>query len=350
MKRRGGFFDVAGKQAELAEVEKLAEDPTLWNDQERAQELMKRKSTLEAAVASVNVVGEMLEEAELLLSLAEEEGDDESAKESEAKVAEVEAALRALEVKRMLSGEMDTHNAIVSINPGAGGTEAQDWAEMLLRMYLRWAEKRGLDTEIIEYTAGDEAGLKSVTFTLTGEYAFGYMKAEVGVHRLVRISPYDAAKRRHTSFSSVIVYPEITEDIEVEVNESDLRIDTYRASGAGGQHVNKTDSAVRLTHEPTGIVVQCQNQRSQHKNKATAMKILKARLYELKRKEEEEKLGDMHKDKKDIAWGSQIRSYVMQPYRMIKDHRTGIEVGDVDRIMNGDLDGFIEGYLVRAAG
>ena len=350
MKRQGGFFDVEAKKTELLEVEKLVADPDLWKDQARAQEVMKRKSDLEGAIASVEGMGDMIEEAELLLSLAEEEGDEAAAKEAEDKLKEVEAALRDAAVRRMLSGEMDTHNAIVSINPGAGGTEAQDWAEMLLRMYLRWAEARKFVTEIIEYTAGEEAGLKSVTFTLSGECAYGYMKAEVGVHRLVRISPYDAAKRRHTSFSSVIVYPEITEDVQVDINEADLRIDTYRASGAGGQHVNKTDSAVRITHEPTGIVVQCQNQRSQHKNKATAMKILKARLYEIRRIEEEEKLGDLHKEKKDIAWGSQIRSYVMQPYQMVKDHRTGIEKGDVDRVMDGDLDAFIEGYLVRAAG
>ncbi len=250
----------------------------------------------------------------------------------------------------MLSGDNDRLNAIVSIHPGAGGTEAQDWASMLLRMYLRWAEKRDYIAEVVDYQPGEEAGVKSVTFTVTGEFAYGYLKAEFGVHRLVRISPFDANKRRHTSFASVFVYPEIEDDIEVEINEADLRVDTFRASGAGGQHVNKTDSAVRITHIPTGIVVQCQNERSQHKNRAVAMKLLRARLYELKQKEQEEKMQEYHKEKRDIAWGSQIRSYVLQPYRLIKDHRTGIEAGNVDSVLDGDLDQFIEGYLQYLSG
>jgi peptide chain release factor 2 len=248
----------------------------------------------------------------------------------------------------MLSGENDAHNAIVSIHPGAGGTEAQDWAEMLLRMYLRWSEQRGYKAEIVDYQPGEEAGVKSVTFTVTGENAYGYMKAEAGVHRLVRISPYDANKRRHTSFSSVLVTPEIEEDIDVEIDEADLRIDTYRSGGAGGQHVNKTDSAVRITHMPTKIVVQCQNERSQHKNKNTAMKILRSKLYELKMKEQQEKIQEFSKDKKEIAWGSQIRSYVLQPYRMVKDHRTAIEIGNVDAVLDGSIDTFIEAYLMKA--
>jgi peptide chain release factor 2 len=247
----------------------------------------------------------------------------------------------------MLGGENDPNNAIVSIHSGAGGTEAQDWSEMLLRMYLRWAERKGFKAEIIDYLPGEEAGVKSVTFTVNGEYAYGYLKAESGIHRLVRISPFDAGKRRHTSFSSLFVYPEIKEDIVVEINEDDLRIDTYRSSGAGGQHVNKTDSAVRITHLPTNIVVQCQNERSQHKNKAMAMKVLKARLYELKRREQEEKMEQLHSTKKDIAWGSQIRSYTLQPYRLAKDHRTNLEVGNVDAVLDGDIDPFIEAYLMQ---
>ena len=250
----------------------------------------------------------------------------------------------------MLSGEHDRANAIVSIHPGAGGTEAQDWADILMRMYLRWVELKGFKAEVVDFLPGDEAGVKSVTFTVTGEYAYGYLKAEVGVHRLVRISPFDSNKRRHTSFASVFVYPEIEDDIEVDINEADIKVDTFRASGAGGQHVNKTDSAVRMTHMPTGIVVQCQNERSQHKNRAVAMKLLRARLYELKLEEQEAKLQEFSKDKRDIAWGSQIRSYVMQPYRLIKDHRTGFETGNIDPVLDGALDGFIEAYLQMRSG
>jgi peptide chain release factor 2 len=246
----------------------------------------------------------------------------------------------------MLSGEHDVSNAIVSINAGAGGTEAQDWADMLLRMYLRWCERKNFKTEITDYQAGDEAGTKGVTFTVTGPYAFGYLKAERGIHRLVRISPFDSNAKRHTSFCSVFVFPELDDDVEVEINDKDLKVDTYRASGAGGQHINKTDSAIRITHLPTGIVVSCQNQRSQHKNRDIALKQLKARLYELEMEKKEEQAASLAGDKKDIAWGSQIRSYVLHPYRMVKDHRTGYEVGNADRVLDGDLDGFIEAYLL----
>jgi len=249
----------------------------------------------------------------------------------------------------MLGGEHDSSNAIVSINAGAGGTEAQDWVEMLLRMYLRWAEKKGYRREIIDILVGEEAGLKNVTFTVSGPYAFGYLKAETGIHRLVRISPFDAGARRHTSFASVFVIPEISDDVVIEIDEKELRIDTFRSSGAGGQHVNKTDSAVRITHLPTGIVVQCQNERSQHKNKATAMKILKARLYDREMKEKVEKLEELHNTKKEIAWGSQIRSYVMHPYRMVKDHRTNRVIHDVDRVMDGDIEELIKAYLLHAS-
>jgi peptide chain release factor 2 len=288
-----------------------------------------------------------LEEAKGYFELAQEESDEETLREVHSRLTKAEQDAQAVEFKRMLGGENDRNNAIVSIHAGAGGTEAQDWSEMLLRMYLRWAERKGFRTETIDYLDGEEAGVKSVTFTVTGEYAFGYLKAESGIHRLVRISPYDAGKRRHTSFSSVFVYPEINEDIVVEINEDDLRVDTYRSSGAGGQHVNKTDSAVRITHLPSGIVVQCQNERSQHKNRAMAMKVLKARLYEMKKKEQEEKMEHLHSGKKDIAWGSQIRSYVLQPYRLAKDHRTNVEVGNVDGVLDGDLDPFIQAYLMQ---
>ncbi len=253
------------------------------------------------------------------------------------------------EVKKMLSGEHDNANAIVSIHPGAGGTESQDWAEMLLRMYLKWSERRGFKRELLDYQPGEEAGLKSVTFTLTGEYAFGLMSAEAGVHRLVRISPFDQAARRHTSFASLYVWPELEESIEIDIPEKDLRIDTFRSSGAGGQHVNVTDSAVRLTHIPTGIVVSCQNERSQHKNRDVAMKVLKARLYDMKLKEQESRLDKIGGVKKDIAFGSQIRSYVLQPYQMVKDHRTKYQEGQVQKVLDGDVDPFIKTYLMQKA-
>ncbi len=291
----------------------------------------------------------LLEDAGVLLELAVEEEDALGAAEAEEKLKEVQVELKAFELRRMLGGERDTSNAIVSINPGAGGTEAQDWADMLFRMYLRWAETKGFKADVIDFQDGEEAGLKSVTFSVAGPFAYGLLKAEAGVHRLVRISPYDAAKRRHTSFASVFVYPEIEGDIDIEINEADLKIDTYRAGGAGGQHVNKTDSAVRITHLPSGIVVQCQNERSQHKNKATAMKVLTSRLYELKLKEEEEKMDEFHKEKRDIAWGSQIRSYVLQPYRMVKDHRTNVETGNVDAVLDGNIDQFIDAFLMMGS-
>ena len=259
----------------------------------------------------------------------------------------IEAQVEAAEVKKMLSGEHDVANAIVTIHPGAGGVDSQDWAEMLLRMYLKWAERRGFKGDLLDYQPGEEAGLKSVTFTLTGEYAFGLMSAEAGVHRLVRISPFDQAARRHTSFASLYVWPEFDDEIAIDIPEKELRIDTYRSSGAGGQHVNVTDSAVRITHLPTGIVTSCQNERSQHKNKDVAMKVLKARLYDLKEKEQKDKLSQIGGAKKDIAFGSQIRSYVLQPYQMIKDHRTKYAEGQVDKVLNGDIDAFIKTYLMQ---
>ena len=289
-----------------------------------------------------------VDEAQVFLELAEE-GASEALGELTAKVEEVEHGLAELELLRLLGGEHDGGNAIVEIHPGAGGLEAQDWAEMLLRMYLRWCERRGFRAELVEFQPGEGAGLKSATFTVEGSYAYGYLKAEAGIHRLVRISPFDANARRHTSFASVFVFPDIEEEIQIDIRDEDLRIDTYRSSGAGGQHVNKTDSAVRLTHLPSGIVVACQNERSQHKNKSTAMKVLKARLYELEKERQQEKMSELTKGKKEIGFGHQIRSYVLQPYRMVKDHRTNTEIGNADAVLDGDLDVFIEAYLRQQA-
>ena len=286
-----------------------------------------------------------MEEIEILLEIAEVEDGGEATEAAE-RLAKTERKLNALELERMFADADDARNAILSINAGAGGTEAQDWTEMLLRMYLRWAERRGFEAEIVDILAGEEAGIKNVTIIVKGEYAYGNLKAEAGIHRLVRISPFDAGKRRHTSFASVFVYPETPDDVVIDIDEADLRIDTYRSSGAGGQHVNKTDSAVRITHLPTGIVVQCQNERSQHKNRATAMKILRARLYELEMHKRAQKMEEIHKSKKEIAWGNQIRSYTLHPYRLVKDHRTGVEKGDADSVLDGDIDLFIESYLM----
>jgi peptide chain release factor 2 len=284
----------------------------------------------------------------VFLSMAEEEGtdDSEAARETQTALDASRAELERQELQLMLGGEYDRLGAIVSIHPGAGGTEAQDWAEMLFRLYLRWAERHGFKTDLADLQPGDGAGIKSATFEVDGEYAYGYLKAEAGIHRLVRISPYDANARRHTSFASVFVFPAIDDKVEVVINPADLRVDTFRASGAGGQHVNKTDSAVRMTHFPSGIVVSCQNERSQHKNRAMAMKILRARLFELEQRKKREELEKFSKDKKEIAWGSQIRSYVLHPYQMVKDHRTGVEVGNTSAVLDGAIDEFIEAYLM----
>ncbi len=348
----GGIFDTPAKEARLKELTRLLEAPDFWNNQEKANTTLKEKSALERSLRELDLIAKRVDDLDAMIELAAEEGGDSLQGELEAGMKAAETELAGAEIAALLSGPHDLTNAIVSIHPGAGGVEAQDWAEMLMRMYLRWAEKGGFKTEILDYQAGEEAGVKSVTFTVNGEYAYGKMKAEAGVHRLVRISPFDANKRRHTSFASLYVYPEIEEDVDIQIDEKDLRIDTYRASSAGGQHVNKTDSAVRITHLPTGVVVQCQNERSQLKNKAVAMKVLKSRLYEMKRKEQEEKLDKIAGEKKDIAWGSQIRSYVFQPYQMVKDHRTGHEVGNIGAVMDGELEPFIEAFLMgrRAAG
>jgi len=324
-------------------------EPNFWEKGEAAQKALKERASLIDSLSPWKQEKKELEEMEILLQLIEEQGDEKEAQDLSVKVLKTEEAVGQMEFRRMLGGEHDSSNAIVSINAGAGGTEAQDWVEMLLRMYLRWAEKKGYRREIIDILVGEEAGLKNVTFTVSGPYGFGYLRAETGIHRLVRISPFDAGARRHTSFASVFVIPEISDDVVIESDEKELRIDTFRSSGAGGQHVNKTDSAVRITHLPTGIVVQCQNERSQHKNKATAMKILKARLYDREMKEKAEKLEELHNTKKEIAWGSQIRSYVMHPYRMVKDHRTNRVIHDVDRVMDGDIEELIKAYLLHAS-
>jgi peptide chain release factor 2 len=311
--------------------------------------VLKEQASLREVIDSWEKHRAGLEEARFFLELAKEEKNEDALNEAVGKVAEVTEGMAQTELTQLLGEPDDRRNAIVSLHPGAGGTEAQDWAEILLRMYLRWADRRGYRKEILEYQPGEEAGLKSVTFTVEGDYAYGYLKAEAGIHRLVRISPFDANSRRHTSFASVFVYPEVDDTIKVEINEADLRVDTYRSSGAGGQHVNKTDSAVRITHLPTNIVVACQNERSQHKNRAMAMKILRSRLYELEIEKQREKMDVYHKTKKDIAWGSQIRSYVLHPYRMVKDHRTAVEIGNADAVLDGNIDKFIQAYLLQAS-
>ena len=344
----GGIFDTPTKESRLEELTRLTETTGFWENNDKANIVLKEKSSIERSLRDWHSLKNRLSDLEAMAELASEEDGESMRVELEQDIAVMQKDIASAEVAAMLSGEQDASNAIVSIHPGAGGTEAQDWAEMLMRMYLRWSEKRGYKTEILDYQNGEEAGVKSVTFTMSGEYAYGRMKAEAGVHRLVRISPFDANKRRHTSFASVYVYPEVEDNIDISIDEKDLRIDTYRSSSAGGQHVNKTDSAVRITHLPTNIVVQCQNERSQLKNKNVAMKVLRSRLYELRKKEHDAKLGKLVSEKKDIAWGSQIRSYVFQPYQMVKDHRTGVEVGHVSAVMDGDIDQFIEAYLITA--
>ena len=342
-------FDIPDKENRIKELEQLSARDDLWSDPEKARDILKKKTRLDAVVAQWRKLRASAEDLEILLGLAKDENDEAALAEVDRDLGSLQAAVRDEELRMMLGSEQDPMNAIMSIHAGAGGTEAQDWAEMLLRMYLRWAERRNFKATIIDFLPGDEAGVKSVSLTLEGEYAYGYAKAEIGIHRLVRISPFDAGARRHTSFASVFVYPEVDDEIVVEIDEGDLRIDTYRSTGAGGQHVNKTDSAVRITHLPTGIVVQCQNERSQHKNKSMAMKYLKSRLYELKLQEQTAKLDEVNKSKKDIAWGSQIRSYVFMPYTLVKDHRTNFESGNINAVMDGDIDGFINAYLKMRA-
>ena len=340
----GGFFDLPTKRVELKKIEEQASAPDFWSNQEAAQKLLQKRSRLERIIERQEKFETEISDAAVLFEFAEE--DEASLNELRTLLERLEKEIGQAETEMLLAGENDARNAICTIHPGAGGTESQDWAEMLLRMYLKWAERRGFKTEVIDYQPGDEAGIKSVTFEVQGEYAYGLLAAEAGVHRLVRISPFDQNARRHTSFASLFVYPEIDEDIEVEVNEKDLRVDTYRATGAGGQHINTTDSAVRITHIPSGIVVQCQNQRSQHQNRAVAMQVLRSRLYELELEKRRAETAELEANKQDISFGSQIRNYVLAPYRLVKDARTKLERGDVDSVLNGDLDDFIKEYLL----
>jgi len=321
--------------------------PDFWNDNQAAQQTLQKRANLQRSVNLWKDLAKENDDLEATLVLLAEEEDDSLLSECETIVSSLKKQLEAAELKAMLSGESDGNNAILAINSGAGGTESQDWAEMLLRMYIRWGERNDYKAEVLDKQYGEEAGIKSATVNFTGDYAYGYLKAEIGVHRLVRISPFDSNKRRHTSFASVFVYPEVAEDVEVEINDDDLKIDVYRASGPGGQGVNTTDSAVRITHQPSGIVVQCQNERSQHKNKASAMKVLRARLHEVEMEKKDEEKKAKEKEKRKIEWGSQIRSYVLHPYRLAKDLRTGVEIGNVDAVLDGDLDRFIEAYLLK---
>jgi peptide chain release factor 2 len=340
----GSIFDPARLRRELAEIETKLADPALWNDPAASKPLMRDRKRLETLLHDDDEMVRRVDEITTYFELARE-GEDVLA-ELEREIASLTAFNEELEARTMLSGEADAMNAIVTVHPGAGGTESQDWAEMLMRMYLRWAEQQGFKTEINDYQDGEEAGIKSATFTIMGEYAFGQLAGESGVHRLVRISPFDSAKRRHTSFASVYVSPEIDETIHVDVKVEDLRIDTYRSGGKGGQHVNTTDSAVRMTHLPTGIVVCCQNERSQHKNRDKAMKILRSRIYEYELDKKRAVTKKLEDSKLEINFGSQIRSYVLQPYRIAKDHRTKVEVGDVDKVLDGYLEPFLRGYLL----
>jgi len=345
----GGFFDVPAKRLELDKIESRASAPDFWSNQEAAQQLLQNRSRLERTIKRQEQFETEISDSGVLFEFAEQ--DEASLQELRVLLARLEHEVGQAETEMLLAGENDARNAICTIHPGAGGTESQDWAEMLLRMYLKWAEGRGFKTEIIDYQPGEEAGIKSVTFKVEGEYTYGLLSAEAGVHRLVRISPFDQNARRHTSFASLFVYPEIDEDIEVDINEKDLRIDTYRSAGAGGQHVNVTDSAVRITHLPTGTVVSCQNQRSQHQNRAVAMQVLRSRLYERELEKRREETAELEANKQDISFGSQIRNYVLAPYRLVKDARTKLERGDVDAVLDGDIDDFIKEYLLsrRAA-
>ena len=340
----GSIFDSPKLQGQLAEIEKLVGNPNFWSDPEKSQKVMRERKRLEDALATDRDLARRTGDISAYFELARE---GESVEEDlKRELDSLRESVERLETETLLSGETDRSNAIVTIHPGAGGTESQDWAEMLMRMYLRWCERHGFETVLNDYQPGEEAGIKSATFSVGGEFAYGLLSAEIGVHRLVRISPFDQAKRRHTSFASVFVSPEIDENIDIVIKPEELRIDTYRSGGAGGQHVNTTDSAVRIVHIPTGIVVSCQNERSQHKNRERGLKILRSKLYEYELEKKRVTSKQIEDSKLDIDFGSQIRSYVLQPYRMVKDHRTKFEVGDVDRVIDGDLDGFIRAYLL----
>ena len=345
----GGFFDVDTKNEELEKLRKITSTEGFWKDPGKAQKISAQVSSIESTMKEYFYVSNQLKEAEEFLELAQIEQEAEMFSEVESILLPLKDKVHKLNLKSMLSDEDDSKNAILTIHPGAGGTESQDWADMLLRMYLRWIEFSGRKAKTINLLKGDEAGIKDVTLEVAGDYVYGYLKAEAGIHRLVRISPFDSNARRHTSFASVFVYPEIDDDILIEINQQDLRIDTYRASGAGGQHVNKTDSAIRITHIPTNIVVQCQNERSQHKNKESAMKLLKARLYKRHKEELENEKNKVEQTKTEIAWGHQIRSYVFQPYTMVKDHRTNFSTGNIQSVMDGNIDEFIDAFLSMQA-
>jgi len=347
------LFDIASLEEELHALEKKTEEPSFWEDSQNSSRILKRINELKNKTENYKKISstfEYIEELNELVKSEIQEGTKQEELDSEAKeildtTENLEKDIEKLEITTLLSGKYDNNNAILTLHPGAGGTEAQDWVEMLYRMYCRWANSNGYGVKELDYLAGDEAGIKSVTFLVSGPYAYGYLKGEMGVHRLVRISPFDAGGRRHTSFASLEVLPEITEDVEININPDDLRVDTYRASGAGGQHINKTSSAIRITHIPTNIVVTCQSERSQIQNRETAMKMLKSKLLDLKEKENKDTIDDLKGVQMDIAWGSQIRSYVFCPYTLVKDHRTNYEVGNVQAVMDGDLNGFIDSYL-----
>lgn len=341
-----GIFDAAALKEQIHAFDQTLAEKDFWEDQEKAQKVLKERARLQEELKRWEEKEKELEEILILSEIAHETEDAADMQELGERLEGLDKELDGYEIERMLAGENDKENAIVYINAGAGGTEAQDWAEMLLRMYLKWSEKKGFETQVVDLLPGEEAGVKNVTVLISGAYAYGYMKCESGIHRLVRISPYDANARRHTSFASVYAYPEIPEGIQIDINEEDLRVDTFRSSGPGGQHVNRTESAIRITHLPTNIVVQCQNERSQHKNRAIAMAILKSRLYELEKRKQEEKMNELNKEKKEIAWGSQIRSYVLHPYKLIKDHRTKIEEPRAETVLDGDLDPFIKACLL----
>lgn len=342
----GSIFDLIKGEERLKKIEKILSKTDFWqNNQNEATQLSQERGLLSNQLEEWHRYKNELEEIDILTKLAQEENDEKMIEETRKDLLELEKEIKRYELQTLLGDKDDKRNAIVAINAGAGGTEAQDWVEMLFRLYLKWAESRNMKTKIIDHLAGDEAGIKNVTFTVRGPYAYGYMKSENGIHRMVRISPFDANGRRHTSFASVSILPEIEDDIKIDINEKDIRVETFRASGPGGQHVNKTSSAVRITHIPTNIVTQCQNEKSQHRNKEFALKILKARLYALEKEEQNREKQLRHQSQKEIAWGNQIRSYIFNPYRLVKDHRTNLEVGDVDRVMNGDIEIFIDAYL-----